>query len=788
MLTFTRRGNGDTQAIGSLNLPEWLCGLLRSRGMDTEEKARLFLNPSLSQLHNPMRMADMDKAVSLLTQARDSGRKVMVYGDYDCDGVCAAAIMLETLAEFGVEADFRIPSRHQEGYGLNSGAVREIASAGWNILLTVDCGVTNHEEVRLARLLGMTVIVTDHHQLAETPSPADAVLNPLCGDYPFRRLCGAGVALKLRQALLGEGAVERCLDLAALATVADLVPLIDENRVIVAEGLRCLSAGRRPGLQKLMTLAEVKAPVSAGHVAFRLAPRINASGRLADASPCVELLTTENEERAAEIALMLHQLNEQRQAMQTDITAQAEQKVSAEMDFYADRAIVVMGEDWDSGIIGLAAGRLCEKYHYPAVVLSKKEDGTAVGSCRSIPGVNIHALLTRCADLFIRYGGHEMAAGLTIRAELVPELKRRLNLYIDESCDPRCYLPQEEYDLQLPLGRVSLNMVEELELIQPVGFGNPAPQFLGRGLEVQQLKTVGRDNSHLKLLLSEGDEVRPGIAFRQAQAAGKGWRYVDALFVPEKNVFMDTVSVQLNVKALTAAEGEQALPPEESLFSSLLREMTALAEAEMPASGAEEAFTPLTEAALKQLLAGGMGVLCVAHTRGRAAAAAALGLMDVALAATEEERPFNLLLLNPDIPRLRDVWQHAVLLDGCLLPGEAQALREKCPRAKLHRLSPNPTLKQALRELLPTVEQLRALYVSASSRQRSRQMMSLGALCQDSGLTQPQAHIGLTAFREVGLCAYETSPLVLRVLPRQAGDRADILSAPILKYLRGISL
>lgn len=416
MLRYVKRGPDLRQPIGTL--PLWLSAILRSRGVDTEEKAERFLHPSLEQLYDPMLMQGMDRAVEIIRDAVAQHTPIQIYGDYDADGVCATSILMETLSSMGADVVYRIPDRHGEGYGLNCDAVREIAQTR-RLLITVDCGVTNHEEVRLAQLLGMTVIVTDHHQLAETPSPADVVLNPLLGDYPFRRLCGAGVALKLAQALLGMEEVLRRIDLAALATVADLVPLIDENRVIVRAGLEKLGDGSRPGLAALLTLAGVTAPVSSGQVAFRLAPRINAGGRLEDAAQCVRLLISRDRAEAEAIAGNLEQQNQQRQALQQEITLKAEEDLHRTVNFRTDLAIVVMGEGWNSGVVGLAAGRICEKYHYPTIVLSKQGE-LAVGSCRSIPGVNIHAMLTACSDLFLRFGGHEQAAGLTMRADLVP--------------------------------------------------------------------------------------------------------------------------------------------------------------------------------------------------------------------------------------------------------------------------------------------------------------------------------------------------------------------------------
>lgn len=774
MLRFVRRGADNRQPLGEK--PLWLSSILRSRGIDTEEKAERFLHPDLADLHDPLLMQGMDRALRIIRQAVADGTPIQIYGDYDADGVCATAILMETLTGMGARVDYRIPSRHEEGYGLNADAVREMAKEH-RLLITVDCGVTNHEEVHLAQLLGMTVIVTDHHQLAETPSPADVVLNPLLGDYPFRRLCGAGVALKIVQGLLGMEEVMRRIDLAALATVADLVPLIDENRVIVRYGLEKMADGSRPGLAALMLLAGVGAPVSSGQVAFRLAPRINAGGRLEDAAQCVRLLISRDPQEAEKIAQHLEQQNQQRQAMQTDITAQAESKMASSVDFRDDLVIVVMGEDWNSGVIGLAAGRLCEKYHFPTIVLSRQGD-IAVGSCRSIPGVNIHAMLTACADLFMRFGGHEQAAGLTMRPELVPELRRRLNLAIREKCDLSCYIPAKEYDFPLSLESVTLELIDLLESLQPTGFGNPAPVFLSCGAQVQQARPVGRDGAHLKMNLLEGNAVRDGIAFHQGHLAQDGLDMVDVLYAPERNEFRGHVTAQLQISALRPAEGSVALPGDDALFRGLLQEMTLLAanHNKIPQMG-EGGIEGIAEAGVRRLLKDGRGTLLLAHTGARAALFAG-GMLDVDTGRVRDVRGFNTLLLAPEMDALTDLWQHVVLLDGDVLPGEAAAIQERCPRAALHAMKPSEALQQLLDSLAMADDPLRSLY----RRVRQGGQMLPGALASDTGLTEAQVLVGLMAFAQVNLVQFRLQPYALVLLPPVKCRMDDSL---LIRYLRG---
>ncbi len=773
MLQFIKRGPKDVQPIG--DLPLWLSALLRARGVDTAEKAERFLYPSVTHLHDPFLMQGMDKAVRLIREAVKGEQPIIVYGDYDVDGVCATSIMLETLRELGTAPDFRIPSRHGEGYGLNCDAVREMASTH-RLLITVDCGITNHEEVKLAKMLGMTVIVTDHHQLADTASPADAVLNPLLGTYPFRRLCGAGVALKLTQALLGMDAVMRRIDLAALATVADIVPLIDENRIIVREGLRLMADSQRPGLIALMQVSDVHPPVNSGHVGFRLAPRLNAGGRLEDASQGVLLLTAPDSETADPIAMHLEKANQQRQAIEQEITQRAISMIGECVDFRNDRVIMIMGEGWNPGVIGLAAGRICEKYHFPTIVLTKNEEGIAVGSCRSIPGVNIHGMLTTCKDLFMRFGGHEQAAGLTMQAEFLPELRRRLNLAINENCDLRCYIPQKEYDLTLRLREVDLDMIDRLDLLQPTGYGNPNPMFLTRDAHLQQAIRVGKTRAHLKLMLLDGQALRDGIAFGKGELADEGLERVDVLFTPERNEFRGRITPQLMVESLTPAEGTAPLPEEDTLFFGLLQEMIALASNnnQIPAN-----VEDITSAGCRKLMQAGRGVLLIGHEREAAVRMLYEDPADTAIGTVKDGRAFNTVLMNPDIDRLTDIWTDIVLLDGDVLPGEAAWVAEKCPRARLHAIKANPAMKTLLGQLAMDDETLRTLY----KRVRMGGTMAASQLAADTGLTSPQALTGLMAFHQVRLVEASLNPYAVRVLPP---ERCRMDDSPLVRYLRGM--
>ncbi len=530
------------------DLPDWMSALLSARGIKTDEAARRYLSPSLSDLHDPFLLPGMAGTVALLKDAIARGDTILVYGDYDADGVCAASILLETLHEEGASLAYRIPSRHVEGYGLNCDAIREVAQKA-KLLITVDCGVSNVEEVALAKELGLTVIITDHHQPPEILPAADVVMDPLLGDYPFPYLCGAGIALKICQALQGMAGVEKRLDLAALATVADVVLLLDENRVIVREGMRRMETTSRPGLKALLASAGTEPPLTADHLAFRLGPRINAAGRLGDAKLGVHLLLTPDPAKAQHIAGLLETANRTRQDLEREMTVSALTQLSLE-ELAKSHVVIVSGEGWNPGLVGLTAGRLCERFHLPAIALSLR-DGTATGSCRSIPGVNIYRMLSACADLLEHFGGHEQAAGLTVKEENLPLLRERLEKVISESAPEETFLPAMEYDLTVPFRTWTPKALELLDRLEPTGCGNPPPLFLLKDAEVQSIRRVGRDGSHLKLtVLDEDLSVVNGIAFSKGEVADEAPRTLDLLYRPVRNDFRGRIAIEAQVAAI----------------------------------------------------------------------------------------------------------------------------------------------------------------------------------------------------------------------------------------------
>ena len=757
--------------LASLGLPERLLELLLDREIDTPEKIERYLHPKREDLLDPMLMQDMDKAVNVIRDAIEKHEEITVFGDYDVDGVTATAILLTYLRKQGAQVGFYIPDRHGEGYGLNIAAIEQIATHS-KLLITVDCGITCAAEVARAKELGMRVIVTDHHQLGPQIPECEAVLNPLLGHYPFRRLCGAGVAFKLVQAMGGTEAIEPLWELAALATIADIVPLMDENRVIVYYGLAAMAATQRPGLIALMESAGVDLQkVSSSDVAFRMAPRINAGGRLALASRGVQLLTTRRMDTAQEIAEELNQDNIRRRELEIEIFQQADEMTRQQIDFMNERAIVVCGEGWNPGVIGLAASRLVEKYKWPTILLSRDGD-ICVGSARSIPGVNIHEAMSTCRDLFIRFGGHAQAAGLTIEAKNVPEFKRRLSEAIREQAAPEAFIPTEEYDLELELSEMTEAFVDAFSAMQPTGFGNPAPVFCVRGVHTTDVRTIGKDGAHLRMRLAQGSDMRSAIGFRMGDRAANLPEVIEAIITLSINVWQDKRSVQCELRQM------QAYMPGKAFIAECQRQSEKISNAMLstlclPDQKAENIERMTLEQA-KTVLAsefekGYQGILIGVHTL------AALKLLNVHLAVmhaqldyvlekTEDIRGFNTLVMVPDWANIAFSPRLIVAMDGMLSDGERVLVKEKFPKARVIEVTDMRTQSSsAACRLLPDDSSLRQLYKAL--RQREKTDCTMNVLSAATGLEEDMIRCGMRIMQQLGLIEYTLYPLSFKVLP-----------------------
>jgi single-stranded-DNA-specific exonuclease len=537
--------------MAELGVSATLATVLVRRGYADADRARAFLAAELPA-HDPFLLGDMQEACDAIRRAVAEGKRICVHGDYDADGICATALAVLVLRELGADVSWHLPSRFDEGYGLARDTLTRLAEEGCGLVLTVDCGVTAVDEVAHARALGLEVVVTDHHR-AGPELPGCPVVGPYRGDYPFTELCGTGVVWKLGQALLGVGseAVSRHLDLVAVATVADVVPLLDENRGLAVAGLRQLARTQKPGLQELMHSARVDpATVDAGAIAFRLAPRLNAAGRLGRPEAALELLLTEEREPARHLASQLEDLNRDRQAVEERILREAVETIESWPEARRRRrAYVVAGAGWHEGVIGIVASRLVERYNRP-VVLIAGTDGDWKGSGRSIAGFDLHDGLRQCAGHLERWGGHAAAAGLSIKPEVVEEFAEAFSSIGDLALGEDDLRPPAKVDALVHGGDLTLDLCAELASLAPFGLGNPNVTLLLAGCELVEPVAVG-EGKHLKFRVREdGRDSGSAIAFRlgsQLDRLRRVGRY-DVAFKLEANQWNGTVAPQLNVR------------------------------------------------------------------------------------------------------------------------------------------------------------------------------------------------------------------------------------------------
>jgi single-stranded-DNA-specific exonuclease len=546
----------DALAAG-LGVQPTTAEVLVRRGHATPEAARAFLELD-GPLHDPMLLGDMAAACERIGRAIAAGEQVCVHGDYDADGICATALALTALRELGANVDWHVPSRFDEGYGLAAETVERLAADGVRLLVTVDCGITAADQVARAAELGMDVIVTDHHR------PGDAL--PDCprvctrpSEYPFPELCGTGVVFKLAQALFARAgrdpaALEQHLDLVALATIADVVPLVDENRGLVRAGLRRLARTTRPGLRALMAAARVdRARVGASDVGFRLAPRINAAGRLCHPGEALELLLTDDDARARALATRLEGLNRERQIVEDTMVRDAVEQLEARGAEWRERkAYVLSSPDWHEGVVGIVASRLVERYGRPVVLIAERE-GEAKGSGRSIPAYDLHAGLTACRDHLRRYGGHRVAAGVTLAPGDIEAFADALAAHAAAALTEADLQRRQRIDAVLAPADASLELADELARLEPFGLGNPGVTLLAPAASVHGVERMG-DGRHLRMAVELGGFRCRAVWFGHGAAADDlraGGRH-DVAYRLSRNEWNGAASVQMLVRAVGA--------------------------------------------------------------------------------------------------------------------------------------------------------------------------------------------------------------------------------------------
>lgn len=524
-----------------------LAGILAARGI-TDPAEALTLLAGEEELSDPALLTDMDAACQRIWQAIDNGETIAVFGDYDVDGVTATALLYQHLKGMGATVKCMLPSREGDGYGLSKNAIQSMHNKGCSLIVTVDNGISAVEEAEFAASLGMDLIITDHHLPPETLPKAVAVVDPRREDdhSPFKGLCGAGVAFKLCAALDGcppEEMLDYCGDLAAVGTVADVMPLVGENRTLVKAGLQQLQQTDRPGFGALLEEVGLAGkPITAENISYAIAPRINAAGRMDNAVTALQLVLCEDPDRAGELAHKLNEINAHRQETEQQIFKAAEELLEQQPERLDDRIMLLWGRDWHPGVIGIVASRLVERTGRPVIVVTIDEHGEGKGSGRSVQGFNLHACIGSCADLLVRYGGHAMAAGLSVREENLPELRRRLNVWAAREC-PVLHTPPLTCDVTIHLDRITVESVRHLDQLAPYGAENPTPVFLLQSAVVDGVYPVS-EGRHSRLRLRQGNACLYAV-----------WFGMPAEQLPY--ALGDVVDVALNLSVYESTRGAQ---------------------------------------------------------------------------------------------------------------------------------------------------------------------------------------------------------------------------------------
>lgn len=773
-----------------LNVMEPTAEILIGRGVTTAEQGRAFFDPGMERLRDPMNLLGMAEAAERIGQAIASGEKIIVYGDYDVDGVCATSILIEYLLGRGAHCDYYIPSRHTEGYGLNAAAVESFAGCG--LLVTVDCGVTNGAEVARARELGMDVIVTDHHECPDVLPDCTAVVNPKRPGqaYGFSGLCGAGTALKLVQALGGREAVERALDLAALATVADIVPLVDENRAIVRMGIERIRQSGRPGIQALKDVAGLTGkPVKAGNIAFMLAPRINAGGRMDLSRKSVELMLTDDAARAREIAMELNSDNADRVQVEEGILTEAVAMIEQGYFFSRRRAIVLYQPHWNTGVTGIVASRIVERYHRPTFLFGDGE-GACYGSGRSVPGVHLYQAMKACSEWFLRYGGHEQAAGCALLPEHVEHFAAALDRFLAGNYAEEVFLPLRHYDAELALGAMTIGLAQDMDKLEPCGFGNPRPVFLLKDVGLAGLSRT-KDEKHLRMRFGGSAGVE-GIAFRQGGLYGalEGAKSCDALVVPDVNEWMGRERVQAVVEHIRPQQGmENTRGLIARARGAVQAALTRLPEGHGPTWMIDwETGVSAYLEAVRGSCWGAMA-LCLTDTTamGLLTALQRNGQLDRVYAgvgaAHQAARRENALVLAPHLEELPIAgYEHVFLFDGLLSGGLAKQIAERlnntenCIIIKGNSADPEPG--DFCREELLRV--YRAMKSALWSQAGPSGPVDWGWM-EREGIPPWRAEVSARIFMELGLLMELDKPMWLR--PAEPAAKADLNNSAIYRRL-----
>lgn len=544
-----------TRLAQDANLTPLTASLLVHRNIKTKDEATAFLYPENTAYHNPYLMADMEIAVDRIMQAVEKKECIVIYGDYDVDGITAASLLHRSLRRLGANVRYFLPDRQKDGYGLHDETLERIIKGGANLIVTVDCGITAVQEVENMRGAA-DIIITDHHLPGDALPSATAVINPHRRDcmYPEKNLAGVGVAFKLSQALWmrrGKGYITDDIEIVALGTIADIVPLVGENRKIVKEGLAVMRRTKNIGLAALLRVSGLDGKeIKSGQVGFQLAPRLNAAGRMSTAALGVKLLLTADSEEADETAARLQEENAHRQSVERSILAEAK----AQAETFSPReasALVLSGKGWHHGVIGIVASRIVELYHRPTIIITEQSDGICKGSCRSIPGFHIHEALTACQEHLLTFGGHAQAAGLSLAISKLDAFREAFTAYATETLSETDYIPVERIDLLLSPDEITAPLLDEIALLEPFGMGNAKPVFGVRGIRGAFAKAIGQEARHLKFTVHGKTGDITALAWNQAHYVPLILREkTDFTYFPKWNAWQGRQEINLEVGAI----------------------------------------------------------------------------------------------------------------------------------------------------------------------------------------------------------------------------------------------
>jgi len=555
----------EQQMAQAVGIHPLMAAVLRNRGLATEPAIRDFLQPSLDELYDPASLPDIEPAVARLVRAVRNQEHVLVHGDYDVDGITACVLMTSFLRKLGVDVSYYIPHRINDQYGLSSQTVSRAIEKDIELIVAVDCGVSAHEAIATARSGGADVIVIDHHDPGPQLPEGALIIDPKRSDsqYPESELAAVGLCFKVASAVcraleVSQASLQRAfLDLVALGTVADMVPLRGENRLMAISGLKLLPQTRKIGLAALLDICGLDSHITARDVSYRIAPRLNAVGRLADANEAVDLLLTDDQVKADRLVNYLDSLNRERQDEQERVYREALEMIDESEELQQAPALVLGSEGWHIGVVGIVASHLLERYRRPAMVLVHEGD-QAWGSARSVEGFDIAGALQKCSDLLVKHGGHAGAAGLTIQRKNLPAFRQRMNELVTEALGPDGWQARLRADAEVDLAEIGESLLEDLQALEPCGQDNPQPRFVARDVEVTSCRRVGSQERHLKLQVTSDNRYWDCIGFGLAK--GGGWirpgQRIDICFTPEFNEYMGAHELQLRLESVRPRNGE----------------------------------------------------------------------------------------------------------------------------------------------------------------------------------------------------------------------------------------